>query len=283
MILWGFSFIWFKQANLSYHPISIVFMRLGIASVLLYPAYWLFGSGQKFKTKDLLPFLLLALFDPFFYFLGESFGLSRVSSTVGAVIVALIPVFVPFAAFYAFREKLTKLNYFGILVSFTGVLMVIINRDLRISASPTGLALMFLAVIAAVIYTILLKKITTNYDLLFIITWQNIIGTLYFLPLFLIFGMNDLTNKAFSIDQFIPIIKLAIFASSLAFILYAYGLKRVGASRASVFLYIIPVITAILSYFILKEEFNLFKIIGIIIVVGGLFLTQLRTFRKKEY
>lgn len=258
-------------------------MRLGIASVFLYPVYWIFGSGQKFKTKDFLPFLLLALFDPFFYFLGESFGLSRVSSTVGAVIVALIPVFVPFAAFYAFHEKLTKLNYLGILVSFTGVLMIIINRDLSISASPTGLALMFLAVIAAVIYTILLKKITTKYDLLFIITWQNIFGTLYFLPLFLIFGMNDLTNTAFSIEKFIPIIKLAIFASSMAFILFAYGLKRVGASRASVFLYVIPAITAILSYFILKEEFNLFKIIGIIIVVGGLFLTQIRTFRRKDY
>ena len=281
MILWSFSFIWFKQANLNYHPISIVFMRLGISSVLLYIVHRFIGLGQKFKTKDFRPFLLLALFNPFIYFLGESFGLSRVSATVGAVIIALIPVFIPFVAFYALHEKLTRLNYLGILVSFTGVLMILVDRDLGINASPTGLALMFLAVFAAVIYTILLKKITTSYNPVFIITWQNIFGTLYFLPLFLIFGLKDITNVAFSIDKFVPIIKLAIFASSLAFILYAYGLKEVGASRTSIFSNIIPAITAILSYFLLKEEFNLFKIMGIFIVLGGLFLTQIKTSRER--
>ena len=67
-----------------------------------------------------------------------------------------------------------------------------------------------------------------------------IFGTLYFLPLFLIFGLQDISNVAFSIDKFVPIIKLAIFASSLAFVLYAYGLKEVGASRTSIFSNIIP-------------------------------------------
>ena len=59
--------------------------------------FWAYGGGL---------FLLMALFEPFIYFLGESYGLLYVSSTVAAVIVATIPLISPLFAWYFFREKL---------------------------------------------------------------------------------------------------------------------------------------------------------------------------------
>ena len=93
MIFWSFSFVWFKIANKDYDPIAIVFIRLCIAIVFLSAFLWITGRFTRVKKGDRKYFFLLALFEPFLYFLGESFGLTYVSSTVGSVIISTIPVF----------------------------------------------------------------------------------------------------------------------------------------------------------------------------------------------
>ena len=86
-LFWGFSFVWFKQAFLVYRPITIVFLRLVIASILLNIFIKISGKTQSVTRKDLKLFMLLAFFEPFCYFLGESFGLTFISATIGAISV----------------------------------------------------------------------------------------------------------------------------------------------------------------------------------------------------
>jgi uncharacterized membrane protein len=76
MIFWSFSFIWFKIANRSYDPITIVFIRLCLAIFFLSTYLWLTGRFTRVKKGDRKYFFLLAVFEPFLYFLGESFGLT---------------------------------------------------------------------------------------------------------------------------------------------------------------------------------------------------------------
>ena len=98
MIFWSFSFIWFKIANKTFHPITIVFIRL-VFSVLLLTVYLgITKNYMKIKKRDRKLFLILALFEPFFYFLGESFGLTYVSATVCSVLISTIPVFATLGA-----------------------------------------------------------------------------------------------------------------------------------------------------------------------------------------
>ena len=98
MIFWSLSFIWFKVANVNYEPLAIVYVRL-IISVILLTAYLLItNSFVKIKKRDRKYFIMLAVFEPFFYFLGESFGLTYVSSTVGSVLISTIPVFATIGA-----------------------------------------------------------------------------------------------------------------------------------------------------------------------------------------
>jgi drug/metabolite transporter (DMT)-like permease len=82
MIFWSFSFIWFKEANKIFPPITIVFVRLVISVVLLTSFLILTKNFMKIRKQDRKLFLILAVFEPFFYFLGESFGLTYVSATV---------------------------------------------------------------------------------------------------------------------------------------------------------------------------------------------------------
>lgn len=95
---WSFSFVWFKIAFLAYNPITVVILRLIISALLITIIAASLKRLQKPTKKDFRLFLLMAFFEPFIYFLGESYGLKYVSPTVAAVIVATIPLFTPLAA-----------------------------------------------------------------------------------------------------------------------------------------------------------------------------------------
>ncbi|MBM3420803.1 MAG: DMT family transporter, partial [Bacteroidetes bacterium] len=192
MLFWSFSFVWFKMANVFYRPITIVFLRLVIAVALLSLFLWLTGAFRRItiKKEDRKYFLLLGFLEPFLYFLGESFGLTYVSSTTGSVLISTIPVFAAIGAWLLFGEKLRLINYAGIILSFAGVLIFIINPDGSLSYSLHGLLLMLLAVLSAVGYNLTLKHLAGNYNPVFIVNVQNIIGLVLFLPLFLIFELD---------------------------------------------------------------------------------------------
>ena len=96
---------------------------------------------MKIKKHDRKLFLMLAVFEPFFYFLGESFGLTYVSATVCSVLISTIPVFATIGAWLIFKERLKIINYAGIILSFIGVLVFILNRDGSISFNIKGLGL----------------------------------------------------------------------------------------------------------------------------------------------
>ncbi|MEZ4999734.1 MAG: DMT family transporter [Bacteroidales bacterium] len=274
MIFWAFSFIWFKVANQFYSPLIIVYGRLVISVIMLTIFLAVTGRFEKIKRKDRKFFLLLAFSEPFIYFLGESFGLTYVSSTVGAVIISTIPVFTALGGWIFFGEKLRWLNYAGIVLSFAGVLVFVLNLDGSLSFDPRGLGLLAVAVLAAVGYTLTLRKLAGLYHPIYIVNIQNIIGMILFTPVMLIFERGHMASFEYSPVEFWAIIKLAIFASSGAFILFGFAVRSLGATRANVFSNAIPIFTAIFAFFIMGESIGFQKIIGMAIVITGLFLSQ---------
>ncbi len=281
MIFWSFSFIWFKIANEIYLPLTIVFIRLVIAVILLTTFLFFTRGFMKIKKEDRKLFFFLALFEPFFYFLGESYGLTYVSATVGSVLISTIPVVATLGAWIFFRERLKIINYAGIVLSFIGVLIFILNRDGTISLNIKGLALLFIAVFSAVGYNLTLSKLVGTYSPVFIVTIQNIIGAILFLPVFLISDFHEFINTQFVIKSFIPILELAVFASCGAFILFAYSMKNMGISRANVFTNCIPILTAIFSFIILGDKLTVQNIIGMLVVIAGLFMSQINGRQKR--
>jgi drug/metabolite transporter (DMT)-like permease len=279
MIFWSFSFIWFKIANKSYDPITIVFIRLCIATVLLSTFLWVTKGFKGVRKADRKYFLLLALFEPFLYFLGESFGLTYVSSTVGSVIISTIPVFAVIFAWIFYRERLKLINYAGVIVSFIGVIIFITSGSGTIAVNLKGLALMFLAVAAAVGYNMVLVRLASIYNPVSIVNIQNAIGLILFLPLFLIFDLKKVIATGIVAESFIAIVLLAIFASSGAFVLFAYSVRHLGISRANIFSNLIPVFTAIFAFFIVGDKLTLRNAAGMAVVIAGLFLSQIG---KKE-
>lgn len=275
MIFWSFSFIWFKIANITFHPITIVFIRL-IFSVILLTVYLVITkSYMKINKGDRKLFLMLALFEPFFYFLGESYGLTYVSATVCSVLISTIPVFAALGAWLIFKEKLRTINYAGIILSFIGVLIFILNKDGSITLNIKGLGLILFAVLSAVGYNLTLNRLVGTYSPVYIVNVQNIIGAVLFLPLFLILDFKNFINTPFTFNMFIPIIELALFASCGAFILFAYSVKNMGITKANVFSNCIPVFTALFAFMLLGDKLTLQNIIGMFVVITGLFMSQM--------
>lgn len=275
MIFWALSFIWFKEANKTFPPITIVFIRL-LFSVIIMTVFLLVTKNyMKVKKEDRKLFLMLAVFEPFFYFLGESFGLTYVSATVCSVMISTIPVVATIGAWLIFKEKLKSINYAGIIFSFVGVLVFILNKDGSISFNINGLGFLVLAVVSAVGYNLTLSKLVGTYSPVYIVNVQNIIGAVLFLPLFLIFDSKHFVSTPFTFDMFIPIIELSVFCSCGAFILFAFSVKNIGITKANVFSNCIPVFTAIFSFIMLSEKLTFQNVVGMTIVIAGLFMSQM--------
>ena len=278
---WSFSFIWFKVAYEGYNPVTVVIFRLAIAAGLITIAGAFLKRLQKPSKQDFWLFVLMAFFEPFIYFLGESYGLKYVSSTVAAVIVATIPLISPVFAWYFFREKLKWMNITGLLFSFFGVGLVVLNGEFRFDAAPLGIGLEFIAVLAAIAYSLVLKNLVSRYNTFSIIAYQNIIGVVFFLPVWLVVDFNDFMSRPFHPGAFKAIVLLAVFSSTMAFVFFTKSIRSIGVNRSNSFINLIPVFVAILSFFILKEELGTQKIIGIVVVVAGLFLAQIKRKRRK--
>ena len=280
MIFWSFSFIWFKVANKTFHPITIVFIRLLFSTILMTIFLVVTKNYIKIKKSDRKLFLMLALFEPFFYFLGESFGLTYVSATVCSVLIATIPVFATISAWLIFKEKLKAINYAGIILSFMGVLVFILNTDGSLSFNIKGLGLLTLAVLSAIGYNLTLSHLIETYTPVYIVNVQNLIGATLFLPLFMIFDFKHFISTPFTFDMFKPIIELSIFASCGAFILFAYSVKNMGITKANVFSNCIPVFTAFFSFILMGDKLTVQNIAGMAIVIAGLFMSQMNGSNK---
>lgn len=281
MFFWGLTFVFYKYAFVSFRPLTIILFRLIISVAFIYVAARLMKKIQKVKRKDRKYLFMLAFFEPFLYFLGETYGMELVSSTLASVIVATIPLIVPFGASFFFSEKLSRINIVGLIISTFGVVAVITAGQGEWNATLKGTLLMFMAVFSAVGYTLIVKKLVSNYNGFTITIWQNIIGAALVLPLFLSLEFQHAITTVPEKEPLLALIYLGVFGSSLTFILFTRAVRELGAAKANIFANLIPVFTAITAYILLKEEMPVLKVAGIALVLSGLILSQVSNLRKR--
>ena len=161
MIMWSLTYVWFKIVNEVYPPFTIVFLRLLVASFFMVGVALFTSILQKLKRRDLPRFVLLAAVYPFIYFIAESKGLTLINASLAAVIISTIPLLVPVGARLFLNERVTLMNIVGILISFLGVLIVILNPNFTLNANPRGVLIMLLAVFCAAGYACLLRDSST--------------------------------------------------------------------------------------------------------------------------
>jgi len=281
MIFWSVSFIWTRIAIISFNPVTLISLRLAIASGLLYLVSKLSGKFQRLRREDFKWFVLLAFFEPFIYYLGETYGLTMVESTLASVIISTIPLFAPIVAWFLLKEKIGWANVVGIFVSLFGVFFVVYQPGGGFKANPWGVVLLFMAVFAAICYSTILRKISTHYSILNVIFYQSIIGLMFFIPTFFITDFSTIEKLKITNDAIFALIMLSVFCSVIAFVFFAWVVRKVGVTQTNIFVNLIPVFTAFFSWLLLNNKITLIQWFGILITVIGLFISQFGKLRFK--
>lgn len=275
MFFWGSSFIWAKQALEFYSPFTIIFFRLLISGIFLFSILLVTKKIQIPKLKDLPSFFLMSFFEPFLYFMGETNSLQYLDASTTAIMISIIPLITPFVAYIFLKERIAFFNILGIIISIIGIVILVFDFNFQLQVSWKGLLLVFLSLIAANGYSVMIKKIDSYYSVFNVTMWQNIIGMFLFLPFLIFFDGKLLLQKELDLSNFLNIVYLGIFASSFAFIFYMHALRHLPISRTSVFTNSIPIFTLIISFFAFGEGLDLKKMIGILIIVAGVIFSQL--------
>ena len=278
-VFWGGSFVLTKHLLDAASPVTIIFLRMVIASVVFtIITLILYKKSFLLSGKDFLIMLAVTFFEPFLYFICETYSIKYSDPTVVAILIATIPMFIMVMSYFTEHEKIGRINRIGTLIAFVGIFVMLIPSLGNVSFNGWGIALGFGAVLSAVGYTYFINKMPEKYNSLVIITWQNLLGAVFFAPLFF-FGKDPsvLHSEVAALmqpDNLLVLCILAIACSALAFMFYLHGIRHIGMTKTSIFTNLIPVATAILAYFIVGEEFPPVKILGIAIVIMGVFMVQ---------
>ena len=283
ILLWGMSYLWTDQLINRGVPIFyFVFVRIFLAGIVLFLFNTASSRIKGIKRKDLPKFLALSFCEPFIYFICETFGLRETGSpTLSAIIIATIPIFSIFAGMLFFKERISRLNVAGILMSLVGIVMVAKGNGTLGENFVWGIILLLIAVISEVGHASLTKSLSGTYSSQIIVMYQFLIGSVYLLPLFLWKGLDGFDPaRYFSVDVWHPVLCLSVLCSSLAFTLWVGTIKTLGVAKSSMFSALIPVVSALIAWLIGREMLSTNQWIGIGISAFGVIMSQYTSSRK---
>ena len=270
---WGSSFAAMKVTITDLGPASVMWARMATALLVILPFSWKLWP-REYRAGDwklLLPFVGL---QPCLYFLLESNALRFTNSSQAGLISASVPLMVAVGAHYLLHEKVAKETVAGLFLSLGGVVwLTLAGTPSETASNPLlGNTLEFGAMVSAVGYVLLVKKLTERYDPWTLTALQIVAGFIFFSPGALFFLKGGL--PILSPGQLITLGYLGVFVSLGAFGLYNLGIKYIPANRASALVNLIPVIAVFFGWVLLGERLNGSQMAAAVCVLGGVWLSQ---------
>ncbi len=291
MIIWAGSGIAVKAALEALAPLMLVLTRFTVG-VLLMLFIGLIANRttasnsilrlQMVEKQDIWLFVLGGIFQPFLYFILETYSYKLFATpTIAEAFLSTNPLIAPIFAFIFLREKVTLWNILGILVSTGGMLLLVLAGSGSFElGSLWAIPLSLITVCMAAAYSIILKKVPEKYSSLTIVFWVQLAGLLLF---YLVAGGKALVHPDatwlvgnISGAAVGGVAYLAALSSVAAFVLFCYSVRYLGVTKANIFNNIRPVFTALLMLCLFGEQLPVWKWIGIGIIVLGLFICQKR-------
>ncbi len=273
MLIWGSSFIALKATLIDTQPYTIIFLRMLIAS-LCFVFFIKSFLKYRFTKKDVKLLLLLSLFEPGLYFIFEVNALRFTSASQAGIITSTMPIITAIFAGIILKELITNRLIFGSILSMIGVIILSISAEASSHANNPllGNLLELGAMVCAAGYTIIAKYLSAKYSALFITASQSFIGAIFFLPFFLyeysIYGLH------LSFNSILWILYLGVIVTLGGYGLYNLALTKIDASRAAIFINLIPIFAVILGFLLLNERLNTIQIYASIIILIGVVFAE---------
>lgn len=292
MLCWSVSGIAIKQALVVLPPFTMIVMRFTLAILLMLVVGLCFQKNKMLRLqlivrKDVPLFLLAGVFQPFLYYLLETFSYDALGSpTIAEALLSTSPLLSPLFAAVFLRERVTRNNIVGILISTVGMLLLVLVGSANFSlGNPWGILLAFGAVTTAVLYTVILRRIPQTYSDLSIVFWVQLVSLLFFYPVWactegmgemveLVANNQPLIENSQIVTSLACVAYLSVFASVIAFILFCYTVRQIGVTQTNAFNNVRPIFTALFMLLLFGEQLPWGKWMGIILIILGLFVCQ---------
>lgn len=282
IIIWGTTFISTKILLSDFAPIEILFIRfvLGLAALIII-------SPNLFKLKSLKEELIFAgagLSGICLYYLLENIALTHTMASNVGVIISTAPFFTAILShiFIKNNEKL-KVNFFvGFGIAIAGICLISFNGT-KAQLNPHGDILALVAAFVWAVYSLLTKKISSfGYNTIHTTRRIFTYGIIFMLPLLFVFDFKFNINKIFDMKNLLNLLYLGLGASALCFVTWSYAVKKLGAIKTSVYIYLVPVITILTSVLFLEEKLTAISVTGTVFTLIGLFVSESQFNKKRK-
>lgn len=271
---WGVSFVSTKVLlENGLNPVEIYVYRFLLAYLLLL----MFNHRRLFANnlRDEALFAACGLCGGSIYFIAENTALEYTLVSNVSLITTLAPLITTLGIGALYRsERPTRGVVMGSMIAFVGVGFVIFNSSFVVKMNPLGDLLALLAAVCFAVYSIVLRKLNALYSVMFISRKTFFYGIVTALP-FLAFEPDMSDPRVLLRPEVMGnMLFLGLFASMIAYAIWAQSIKRLGAVRASNYLYVQPIVTLIASFFILNENISLVGYIGCALILVGLWVSD---------
>ncbi len=278
IIVWGTTFVASKTLLAVLTPIQIMMFRFVIAYVMLWVIH---PKWDKLVWKDELKFFLLGLFGCTVYFLTENHALTITLASNVSILLAFAPILTSVLAhFFTKDEHLHKNIFFGFILAFVGVALVVFNGTVILKLNPRGDILAFFSALAWAIYSVILKKIPAKYDSFVVARKVMFYGLITALPYFLATAPN-IDFAALAEPKYIFCIGyLGILASAICYVTWNISVIELGVVKTNNYIYANPFITMVSAGIVLGEPITAMAIGGSVLIILGVVLSGRKKLRK---
>lgn len=281
MMVWASSFIALKFSIGPFGPMSVIFGRMVIASICF--LYFLKQFLKLKFTKDDIKYIgIMVLFEPCLYFIFEAKALQYTTASQAGMITSMMPLMTAIAAGIILKEIITKKLILGSSLAVIGAIWLSLEANVEANASNPllGNFLEFLAMICGAGYAISIRYLSEKFSAIFLTAIQAFIGAIFFLP-FAIWEYFYVPMNI-TLEASLSILYLGVIVTLGGYGLFNYALSRVEASKASVYINLIPVFAVVLAYIFLGERLSFIQLIASSLILLGVFISQMPTEKLKK-
>jgi drug/metabolite transporter (DMT)-like permease len=274
VIFWGTSFVATKTLLLEIKPVTIIILRLIIASALL--AFIAISTKRNFSLniKSHGWILILALIAVFHLWIQVT-GLQYTTASNTGWIIGTAPIFMAIMGLIFYKEKITLIALSGILLAVTGLLILFGKGDITNIGfmENRGDLLVLGSAFTWGVYSTVNKKISLSYSPLMTILYLFLMMAIIIIP----FNLNSETIASvvhLSPIGWLMVLFLGLFCSGVAYVIWAQALRDMESAKVGAFLYLEPLITVAAAGFFLKEEITMLMIFSGLLITIGVFLVN---------
>lgn len=270
VVLWASAFVGIRIGLTGYSPGALALLRFSVASLSMIPVYFSLPKRQTINLRDLPRILWCGIIGITIYNIALNYGEIHVSAGIASFIIGLMPVITILLAIAFLKERISHYSWLGVLISLMGMIIIALSEH-HGSSQEISVFYVFIAAICGSVYSVGQKKLLQKFSSIEVVTlliWAGTLMLFIFLPQLL----HDMPHAPMRAT--LAVIYMGIFPAAIGYGAWSYALSQAPASQVSVFLYLIPLFTMMISYLLLGEIPFLLSIAGGITAIAGALIVQ---------